>query len=142
MSKGCFTSRPALKPNKSTLSYMNQHRRPELYEDLFWSLMERLRSKGQPGALRNVSSSFQNRLCFEGQLSPIRMCIHRSGNTCRQFLFAVESGEKTSSRTRPVGECHWGCICEQNKRHNESIRAKKDPQNNHMGQQCLWTRIL
>lgn len=48
-------------PNKSTLSYANQHRSAEIYEALFWSLMERFRSMGQLGG-RQHKFRFKNKL--------------------------------------------------------------------------------
>lgn len=33
-------------PNRSTLSYANEHRPAALYEDLFWSALERFRKQG------------------------------------------------------------------------------------------------
>ncbi len=48
-------------PNKSTLSYANQHRPAKMYEDLFWTLMQRFRSNGQLGA-RQHKFRFKNKL--------------------------------------------------------------------------------
>jgi hypothetical protein len=48
-------------PNKSTLSYANQHRPAALYEDLFWSLLERFRSQGRLG-IRQHKFRFKNKL--------------------------------------------------------------------------------
>lgn len=48
-------------PNKSTLSYANQHRPAAIYEDLFWSLMHRFRSNGQLGP-RKHKFRFKNKL--------------------------------------------------------------------------------
>jgi hypothetical protein len=48
-------------PNKSTLSYANQHRPAKIYEDLFWTLMQRFRSNGQLGA-RQHKFRFKNKL--------------------------------------------------------------------------------
>jgi hypothetical protein len=48
-------------PNKSTLSYVNQHRSAEIYEALFWNLMERLRSNGQLGGCQH-KFRFKNKL--------------------------------------------------------------------------------
>ncbi len=48
-------------PNKSTLSYANRHRPAALFEDLFWTLMQRFRDKGQLGA-RPHKFRFKNKL--------------------------------------------------------------------------------
>jgi len=48
-------------PNKSTLSYANQHRPSALFEDLFWSLLQRFRDKGQLGP-RQHKFRFKNKL--------------------------------------------------------------------------------
>ena len=40
-------------PNKSTLSYANQHRPAALYEDLFWTILDRFRVNGQLGAKKH-----------------------------------------------------------------------------------------
>ena len=48
-------------PNKSTLSYANQHRPAGLFEDLFWSLMRRFRANGQLGD-RQHKFRFKNKL--------------------------------------------------------------------------------
>lgn len=48
-------------PKKSTLSYANQHRPAALYEDLFWSLLERFRSQGRFG-IRQHKFRFKNKL--------------------------------------------------------------------------------
>jgi len=47
-------------PNKSTLSYANEHRPAELYEDLFWSLTNRFRSEHRLGRPRTFR--FKNKL--------------------------------------------------------------------------------
>ena len=36
-------------PNKSTLSYANEHRPAALYEDVFWCLLDRFRGQGTLG---------------------------------------------------------------------------------------------
>ena len=48
-------------PNKSTLAYANQHRPAALYEDLFWTLMDRFRSQGHLGP-RAHKFRFKNKL--------------------------------------------------------------------------------
>lgn len=48
-------------PNKSTLSYANQHRPAAMFEELFWTLMERFRANGQLGPRRH-RFRFKNRL--------------------------------------------------------------------------------
>ena len=61
-------------PNKSTLSYANQHRPAEIYEDLFWSLMERFRSKGQLGG-RQHKFRFRNKL-LSLDSTTISLCLN------------------------------------------------------------------
>jgi hypothetical protein len=48
-------------PNKSTLSYANAHRPAKLYEDLFWTVLGRMRSQGALGA-RKKTFRFKNKL--------------------------------------------------------------------------------
>ncbi len=48
-------------PNKSTLSYANIHRPAELFEDLFWTALERFRAQGQLGAKQH-KFRFKNKL--------------------------------------------------------------------------------
>ena len=48
-------------PNKSTLSYANEHRPAALFEDLFWSALERFRAQGGVGA-RKAQFRFKNKL--------------------------------------------------------------------------------
>jgi hypothetical protein len=48
-------------PNKSTLSYANQHRPAALYEDLLWNLLGRFRERGQLGP-RQHKFRFKNKL--------------------------------------------------------------------------------
>jgi hypothetical protein len=48
-------------PNKSTLSYANQHRPSGLYEDLFWTLTYRFRANGHLGT-RQHKFRFKNKL--------------------------------------------------------------------------------
>ena len=55
-------------PKRSTLAYANEHRPAELYEDLFWSLLERFRSTNGWGA-RKRQFKFKNKLL---SLIPLR----------------------------------------------------------------------
>ena len=48
-------------PNKSTLSYANQHRPAALYEELFWTMMKRFRQNGHLGS-RKRKFRFKNKL--------------------------------------------------------------------------------
>jgi hypothetical protein len=48
-------------PNKSTLSYANQHRPAALYKDLFYTVLERFRSQQQLGARKRIFR-FKNKL--------------------------------------------------------------------------------
>ena len=48
-------------PNKSTLSYANEHRPAALFQSLFWSALGRFRASGQLGA-RKPSFRFKNKL--------------------------------------------------------------------------------
>jgi hypothetical protein len=48
-------------PNKSTLSYANEHRPAALYEDLFWSALNRFRGQGGLG-VRKKKFRFKNKL--------------------------------------------------------------------------------
>ncbi len=48
-------------PNKSTLSYANEHRPAELFEELFWETLERMRQQGQLGK-RKKKFRFRNQL--------------------------------------------------------------------------------
>lgn len=61
-------------PNKSTLSYANQHRPAEIYEDLFWSLMGRFRSNGQLGG-RQHKFRFKNKL-LSLDSTTISLCLN------------------------------------------------------------------
>jgi len=60
-------------PNKSTLSYANEHRPAELYEDLFWRTLERFRSAGMIGGRRH-RFKFKNRL-LTLDASVITLCV-------------------------------------------------------------------
>ena len=48
-------------PNKSTLSYANQNRPAALYEELFWTMLNRFRSSGGLGK-RKCKFRFKNKL--------------------------------------------------------------------------------
>ena len=48
-------------PNKSTLSYANEHRPAQLYEDLFYTALQRFRDEGGLGA-RKKKFRFKNKL--------------------------------------------------------------------------------
>ncbi len=48
-------------PNKSTLSYANEHRPAALYENLFWAASERFRGQGALGS-RKKQFRFKNKL--------------------------------------------------------------------------------
>jgi len=48
-------------PNKSTLSYANQHRPAELFEELFWTMTHRFRALGSLGN-RKRKFRFKNKL--------------------------------------------------------------------------------
>ena len=61
-------------PNKSTLSYANQHRPAKMYEDLFWTLMQRFRSNGQLGA-RQHKFRFKNKL-LSLDSTTISLCLN------------------------------------------------------------------
>jgi hypothetical protein len=47
-------------PNKSTLSYANEHRPAALYEELFWNMMNRFRQSGSLGCRKKFR--FKNKL--------------------------------------------------------------------------------
>ncbi len=49
-------------PNKSTLSYANQHRPAALFESLFWSALQRFRGQGSLGTLGQQKFRFKNKL--------------------------------------------------------------------------------
>jgi len=60
-------------PNKSTLSYANRRRPAALFEDLFWTLMQQFRDKGQLGA-RQHKFRFKNKL-FSLDSTTISLCL-------------------------------------------------------------------
>lgn len=59
-------------PNKSTLSYANEHRPAELYEDLFWALTNRFRSENRFG--RQKTFRFKNKL-LSYDATTISLCL-------------------------------------------------------------------
>ncbi|MBI5185536.1 MAG: IS4 family transposase [Nitrospinae bacterium] len=60
-------------PNKSTLSYANEHRPASLYEELFWIVMNRLRSNGGMG-YRKKQFRFKNKL-LSFDSTTISLCL-------------------------------------------------------------------
>jgi len=60
-------------PNKSTLSYANEHRTADLYEDLFYSTYRQLRSKGGFGS-RKKKFRFKNKL-LSFDSTTISLCL-------------------------------------------------------------------
>lgn len=61
-------------PNKSTLSYANQHRPAELFEDLFWTLMHRFRATVGLGG-RKSKFRFKNKL-LSLDSTTISLCLN------------------------------------------------------------------
>ena len=61
-------------PNKSTLSYANQNRSSLLYEDLFWTMMQRFRQNGHLGA-RKKKFRFKNKL-LSLDSTTISLCLN------------------------------------------------------------------
>ena len=61
-------------PNKSTLSYANQHRPAELFEDLFWTLMHRFRTSVGLGS-RKRKFRFKNTL-LSLDSTTISLCLN------------------------------------------------------------------
>lgn len=61
-------------PNKSTLSYANQHRPAELFEDLFWTMMHRFRTSGGLGN-RKRKFRFKNKL-LSLDSTTISLCLN------------------------------------------------------------------
>jgi len=59
-------------PNKSTLSYANEHRPAELYEDLFWTMMNRFRQSGSLGCRKKFR--FKNKL-LSFDSTTISLCL-------------------------------------------------------------------
>lgn len=60
-------------PSKSNLSYANSHRPAALFEDLFWTLLERFRAQGQLGG-RKHTFRFKNKLLSIGSTT-ISLCL-------------------------------------------------------------------
>jgi len=63
----------ARSPKKSTLSYANEHRPAQLYEDLFWTLMARFRAAGVMGC-RKKRFRFKNKL-LSFDSTTISLCL-------------------------------------------------------------------
>jgi len=61
-------------PNKSTLSYANQNRPAALYEDLFWTMMQRFRASGSLGH-RKRKFRFKNKL-LSLDSTTISLCLN------------------------------------------------------------------
>jgi hypothetical protein len=61
-------------PNKSTLSYANEHRSSELFRDLFWSLMGRFRATGKLGIHGKRRFRFKNKL-LSFDSTTISLCL-------------------------------------------------------------------
>jgi hypothetical protein len=61
-------------PNKSTLSYANEHRSAALFEALFWSALERFRDGGHLGA-RKRKFRFKNKL-LSLDSTTITLCLN------------------------------------------------------------------
>lgn len=60
-------------PNKSTLSYANEHRPAKLYEDLFWKMLGRFREQGVLGK-RKKKFRFKNKL-LSMDATTISLCL-------------------------------------------------------------------
>lgn len=61
-------------PSKSNLSYANQHRPAALYEDLFWSMLDRFRMQDRLGA-RQHKFRFKNKL-LSLDSTTISLCLN------------------------------------------------------------------
>ncbi len=61
-------------PNKSTLSYANQHRPAALFEDLFWTMLQRFRTSGGLGK-RKRKFRFKNKL-LSLDSTTISLCLN------------------------------------------------------------------
>lgn len=61
-------------PNKSTLSYANQHRPAALFEDLFWTMLYRFRATGSLGR-RKKKFRFKNKL-LSLDSTTISLCLN------------------------------------------------------------------
>ena len=61
-------------PNKSTLSYANEHRPSELFRDMFWILMDKCRSSGRLGDPCQRKFRFKNKLLLFDSTT-ITLCL-------------------------------------------------------------------
>lgn len=61
-------------PNKSTLSYANQHRPAQLFEELFWTMVHRFRTSGGLGT-RKRKFRFKNKL-LSLDSTTISLCLN------------------------------------------------------------------
>lgn len=61
-------------PSRSTLSYANEHRPAALYQDLFWTALDRFRQQGSIGGLRKSRFRFKNRL-LSFDSTTISLCL-------------------------------------------------------------------
>jgi hypothetical protein len=61
-------------PNKSTLSYANEHRPSELFRDMFWILMDKFRSSGRLGDPCPRKFRFKNKLLLFDSTT-ITLCL-------------------------------------------------------------------
>lgn len=61
-------------PKRSTLAYANTHRTAALYEDLFWTVLNRFRSQGILGGRRNGRFRFKNKLLLLDSTT-ITLCL-------------------------------------------------------------------
>ena len=61
-------------PNKSTLSYANEHRPSELFEDLFWGLLDKFRTSGKLGTVNKTRFRFKNKL-LSFDSTTITLCL-------------------------------------------------------------------
>jgi hypothetical protein len=69
-------------PNKSTLGYANKHRPAALYEDLFWTALERFRGQGALGARRHKLENANYRVVK-------RRKVPRRGNVLRDEIIRL-----------------------------------------------------
>jgi hypothetical protein len=61
-------------PNKSTLSYANEHRSAKLYEDIFWVTLARFREQGIIGMRKKKKFRFKNKL-LSMDSTTISLCL-------------------------------------------------------------------
>ncbi len=61
-------------PNKSTLSYANEHRSSELFRDMFWMLMDQFRASGKLGVPGAKKFRFKNKLLLFDSTT-ISLCL-------------------------------------------------------------------